>query len=71
MAYEIIAKVAQPEGLLPMAAGWDAARARLDGLPGGGLNVAHEAVDRHVGAGHGAQTAMIWLGREAPSSATR
>jgi acetyl-CoA synthetase len=64
MAYEIIAKVAQPEGLLPMAAGWDAARARLDGLPGGGLNVAHEAVDRHVGAGHGAQPALIWLGRE-------
>ena len=29
---------------------WDAARRALDGLPGGaGLNIAHEAVDRHVG----------------------
>ncbi len=28
---------------------WDAARARLDGLPGGrGLNIAYEAVDRHA-----------------------
>ena len=28
---------------------WDRARARLDGLPGGrGLNIAHEAVDRHA-----------------------
>jgi acetyl-CoA synthetase len=28
------------------------------------LNIAHEAVDRHVAAGHGAQAALIWLGRE-------
>jgi acetyl-CoA synthetase len=48
----------------PMETGWDAARARLAGLPGGGLNIAHEAVDRHVVAGHGAQAALIWLGRE-------
>jgi acetyl-CoA synthetase len=27
---------------------WAQARARLDGLPGGGLNIAHEAVDRHA-----------------------
>jgi acetyl-CoA synthetase len=28
---------------------WDRARAQLDGLPGGrGLNIAHEAVDRHA-----------------------
>ena len=27
---------------------WDAARAPLDGLPDGGLNIAHEAVDRHA-----------------------
>jgi acetyl-CoA synthetase len=30
---------------------WDEARRELDGLPGGGLNIAHEAVDRHA-AGH-------------------
>ena len=44
--------------------GWEAARGRLEGLPGSGLNIAHEAVDRHVAMGHGAQTALIWLGRE-------
>ncbi len=27
---------------------WDAAHDLLDGLPGGGLNIAHEAVDRHA-----------------------
>ncbi|MGZ4173796.1 MAG: acetate--CoA ligase [Solirubrobacteraceae bacterium] len=27
---------------------WAEARERLDGLPGGGLNIAHEAVDRHA-----------------------
>jgi len=27
---------------------WDTARRWLDGLPGGGRNIAHEAVDRHV-----------------------
>jgi acetyl-CoA synthetase len=27
---------------------WGAARSALDGLPGGGLNIAHEAIDRHV-----------------------
>ncbi|HEV7203793.1 MAG TPA: acetate--CoA ligase [Jatrophihabitans sp.] len=27
---------------------WESARDGLDGLPGGGLNIAHEAVDRHA-----------------------
>src|SRR3972149_12256657 len=36
---------------------WSQARALLDGLPVGGLNIAHEAVDRHVLAGRGGQTA--------------
>ena len=27
---------------------WDDARAMLDGLPGGGLNIAYECVDRHA-----------------------
>ncbi|GAB4391460.1 MAG: acetate--CoA ligase [Kiloniellaceae bacterium] len=43
---------------------WDVARAELDGLPGGGLNIAHEAVDRHVGHGHGGQVALRWLGKD-------
>jgi acetyl-CoA synthetase len=32
---------------------WRSARAELAGLPGGGLNIAHEALDRHVQAGRG------------------
>jgi acetyl-CoA synthetase len=43
---------------------WATARAELDGLPGGsGLNIAHEAVDRHVAHGRGANVALRWLGR--------
>jgi acetyl-CoA synthetase len=43
---------------------WAAARARLDGLPGGqGLNIAHEAVDRHANGPHGDRAALRWLGR--------
>ena len=30
---------------------WSQARALLEGLPNGGLNITHEAVDRHVLAG--------------------
>ena len=39
---------------------WAEARALIDGL-GQGLNICHEAVDRHVEAGHGAQRAMRFL----------
>lgn len=42
---------------------WQRARDALDGLPGGGLNIAHEAVDRHVAAGHGERVAIRWFGR--------
>jgi len=43
---------------------WDGARRELDGLPGGGLNIAHEAVDRHVSAGRGDRVALRCLGRD-------
>jgi acetyl-CoA synthetase len=43
---------------------WDDARQLLDGLPGGGLNIAHEALDRHLADGHGDQVAIRWLGRD-------
>ncbi|MDH3262776.1 MAG: acetate--CoA ligase [Paracoccaceae bacterium] len=43
---------------------WDDARGMLDGLPGDGLNIAHEALDRHVAAGHGSQVAIRWLGKD-------
>jgi acetyl-CoA synthetase len=44
---------------------WAAARTGLAGLPGGrGLNIAHEAVDRHA-AGHlRDRVAIRWLGRD-------
>ena len=60
----IPARADQTKRAAALPTGWAAARARLDGLPGGGLNIAHEAVDRHVAAGHGAQAALIWIGRE-------
>ncbi|MBL29366.1 MAG: acetate--CoA ligase [Rhodospirillaceae bacterium] len=43
---------------------WDAARAALSGLPGGqGLNIAYEAVDRHVAAGRGDRRAIRHIDR--------
>ncbi|MFC3626001.1 acetate--CoA ligase [Vogesella amnigena] len=43
---------------------WDDAANLLDGLPGGaGLNIAYEAVDRHLAHGRGDKTALRWLGR--------
>jgi acetyl-CoA synthetase len=41
---------------------WDEARRALEGLPGGGLNVAHEAVDRHAAGSRAARVAIRWLG---------
>jgi acetyl-CoA synthetase len=43
---------------------WEAARAELDGLPGGGLNIAHEALDRHLGTERAQQVALRWIGRD-------
>ena len=43
---------------------WAQTRALLDGLPGGGLNIAHEALDRHVVAGRGDKLALRWIGRD-------
>ncbi len=42
---------------------WASARAQLDGFPGGGLNIAYEAVDRHVVRGRGERLALRWLGK--------
>ena len=43
---------------------WEAARQELDGLPTGGLNIAHEAVTRHaIGTDHD-RTALVWLGKD-------
>ena len=44
---------------------WEAARAQLDGLPSGqGLNIAHEAVDRHAAGPRAGRPALQWLGRD-------
>ena len=43
---------------------WSAARAQLAGLPGGrGLNIAHEAVDRHAASALRDRVALRWLGK--------
>jgi acetyl-CoA synthetase len=43
---------------------WETARAELDGLPGGrGLNIAHEAVDRHAAGPLHDSLALRWLGK--------
>jgi acetyl-CoA synthetase len=43
---------------------WDAARSRMAGLPyGRGLNIAHEAVDRHATGPRGNHVAIRWLGK--------
>jgi acetyl-CoA synthetase len=44
---------------------WLRARRALDGLPGGaGLNIAHEAVDRHVAHGRGDREAFRFVDRD-------
>jgi acetyl-CoA synthetase len=41
---------------------WSDARSLLDGLPGGaGLNIAHEALDRHAGGANANRVALRWL----------
>jgi acetyl-CoA synthetase len=44
---------------------WDKILHELDGLPGGlGLNIAHEAVDRHANGSRRYQPALRWLGED-------
>ncbi|MEJ2666366.1 MAG: acetate--CoA ligase [Deinococcales bacterium] len=43
---------------------WESVRRHLEGLPhGGGLNIAHETVDRHARGAAAARIALRWLGR--------
>ena len=42
---------------------WAQARAELDGLPQGGLNIAYEALDRHIKRGKGPKLAIRWMGK--------
>jgi acetyl-CoA synthetase len=43
---------------------WAQAEAALDGLPGGGLNIAHEAVVRHARGPKADAVALRWLGKK-------
>lgn len=43
---------------------WESARAQLAGLPGGGLNMGYEALDRQVAAGRGACVAARFIDRQ-------
>jgi acetyl-CoA synthetase len=50
---------------------WAQARARLDGLPGGrGLNIAHEAVDRHAAGALAGRVALRFCGRDGEQDVT-
>ena len=73
MGFETIVKPKGARGVLPnlrdyaevrAAFSWDQARRELDGLPGGqGLNIAHEAVDRHAAGPLADHLALRWLGK--------
>jgi acetyl-CoA synthetase len=43
---------------------WDDARALLDGLPYGALNIAHEAIDRHADGGLADKVAIRWIAKD-------
>jgi acetyl-CoA synthetase len=43
---------------------WAGARAELEGLPGGGLNIAHEAVVRHARGPRADHVAIRWHGKD-------
>ena len=74
----VIRKKAWPAGVVPNVVDYEAARAafswqrardELDGLPGGqGLNMAHEAVDRHARGPYATRAAFRWIGRDLSST---
>ncbi len=42
---------------------WEDVANEFDGLPAGGLNIAHEAIDRHADGETADKTALLWLGQ--------
>lgn len=73
MAWKTIAKPRHGWSVVPnlveyeqtrAAFSWQHARQQLDGLPDGrGINIAHEAVDRHAAGTRGDHLALRWLGK--------
>ncbi|HRY10766.1 MAG: acetate--CoA ligase [Actinobacteria bacterium] len=49
---------------------WESAQEWIDGLPGGGVNIAYEAVDRHVAHGRGEHVALRCLGKQVQTDIT-
>jgi acetyl-CoA synthetase len=43
---------------------WEEALATLHGLPDGKLNIAHEALDRHLANGNADKTALRWISKD-------
>ncbi len=74
IGYPVIKKTLSEETLTPNLVDydstradftWESIRAELDGLPDNlGLNIAYEAVDRHVLKGLGDKVALRWLGKQ-------
>ena len=74
MDYETIAKPAIDSfAVRPNLDDYDGIRAAFDyehvidelsGLPGGGLNIAYESLDRHVAAGRGDKPCILWDGKD-------
>jgi len=69
LGFDVIRKAASGEpapnlpadGSAHRAFAWKEMRERLDGLPAGGLNLAHEAVDRHADGPLADRVALRWL----------
>jgi acetyl-CoA synthetase len=78
MSWDVIGKPSPAGGVTPNLTdyeqtcadfSWDAARADLDGLPDeAGLNIAHEAVDRHAGGALADHPALRFLARDGLST---
>ena len=61
----VIRKQAADLRVMPNPAlSFEEARGKLAGLPGGGLNIAHEAVERHAAGPRAARVAIRWLGAQ-------
>lgn len=43
---------------------WENMAKEFEGLPQGGLNIAHEAIDRHANSDLADKTALLWLGKD-------
>lgn len=48
---------------------WDDVSDEFSGLPSGGLNIAHEAIDRHADSALGNKCALLWLGKDGEKKA--